>query len=128
MLAFHASGVVPVAQHSLKNANSMERCSKGRCFKSSFGHMSIPAALLFLSLFRHVSKSSIVRCEARDTSVPHFAMVMRSCIDIPSVGVTSLVCSWYGGEDARCAGTDCALSFLCEWLPPVPSGCWNVPA
>ena len=40
----------------------------GRCFRSSFGHMSIPAALLFLSLFRHVSKKLIVRCEARDTT------------------------------------------------------------
>ena len=93
MLPFHASGVVPVAQHSLKNANSMERCSMGRCFKSSFGHMSVPAALLFLSLFRHVSKSSIVRCEASDTSEPRFAMVIGSGICVPCVGVTSLVCS-----------------------------------
>ena len=108
----------------------------GRCFKGSFDHMSEPAAVLFLSLFRHVSKSFIVRWEARDTSEPRFAMVIGSSVGGSDFGDTSLVCSWYGGADARCAGTstDCAFSFLCEKSSPsrmlgcfstIPwSGCW----
>ena len=62
MLPFHVSSEIPAAQHSVKNANSMERCSLMMFFKSSFGHISRsrPAALLMISLFRHVSN-----CEVR---------------------------------------------------------------
>ena len=94
----------------------MSRWGSGRCFSISFGNISGPDALLFGALARHASKVSLSKEAKREVAVPRLVMVMGSGRGVLSAvgGITSVGRAVYGGDVARWAAVDRALSLRCE--------------